>query len=176
MKKLLIVVDYQYDFVKGALGFEKAVTLQNPIIEKIEFYKKNKYDIIYTFDTHDDDYLNTVEGKNLPIKHCIKNTNGHMLFDKVQKYFDIKKDVYFNKCTFGSLELANYLKDKDYSDVLIVGLVSNICVLSNAVLVKSALPNASIAVDAQCTASFDDSMNEKAFDILEGIHIKVLNR
>ena len=140
MKKLLIVVDYQNDFVDGALGFEGANKLDEVIANKIKDYKKNNYDVIFTFDTHDEDYMQTEEGNNLPVKHCIKGTIGHELYGKVKKCFDKDRDVYFEKPTFPSLELANYLKDKEYEEIELCGLVSNICVLSNVVMVKSALP------------------------------------
>lgn len=176
VKKALIVVDYQNDFVDGSLGFEKAKLLEQPIIEKIKKYKKENFDIIFTFDTHTDNYLDTIEGKNLPIIHCVDNTKGWEIYGKVSDMFDIDNDIYFKKDTFGSLKLAQFLCEKNYEVVELVGLVSNICILSNAVLAKSALPQARIIVDAKCTASFDDDMNNKALDILEGIHIEVLNR
>ena len=160
MKKLLIVVDFQKDFVDGSLGFEKAVKLDDLIYNKILEYKNNNDDIIYTFDTHDDDYFETMEGKKLPILHCQKGDLGHQLYGKVKDLFDKEKDIYFEKPTFPSLELANYLKDKDYTDVEVCGLVSNICVLTNVVMVKAALPNASIVVDKSLTDSFDEILNE----------------
>lgn len=174
MKKLLIVVDYQNDFVDGALGFEGANKLDEVIANKIKDYKKNNYDVIFTFDTHDEDYMQTEEGNNLPVKHCIKGTIGHELYGKVKKCFDKDGDVYFEKPTFPSLELANYLKDKEYEEIELCGLVSNICVLSNVVMVKSALPNAKIIVDSKATDSFDKKLNEYTLEILKGIHVKVL--
>ncbi len=174
MKKLLIVVDYQNDFVDGALGFEGANKLDEVIANKIKDYKKNNYDVIFTFDTHDEDYMQTEEGNNLPVKHCIKGTIGHELYGKVKNCFDKDGDVYFEKPTFPSLELANYLKDKEYEEIELCGLVSNICVLSNVVMVKSALPNAKIIVDSKATDSFDKKLNEYTLEILKGIHVKVL--
>ena len=173
MKKLLIVVDFQKDFVDGSLGFEKAVVLDDLIYNKILEYKNNNDDIIYTFDTHDDDYFETMEGKKLPILHCVKGDLGHELYGNVKTLFDKEKDIYFEKPTFPSFELANYLKDKDYTEIEICGLVSNICVLSNAVMVKSALPNANIIVDRKLTDSFDEILNEYTFEILKGLHISV---
>lgn len=174
MKKLLIVIDFQNDFVNGALGFDGAEKLEMPIYERILYYKNNNYDVIYTFDTHYDNYLETNEGQNLPIRHCIKNTQGHNLYGKVNDLFNKNKDVYFEKPTFPSLELANYLKDKQYDEVELCGLVSNICVLSNVVMVKSALPNSKIIVDKKLTDSFDKDLNSKTFDILKGIYVTVI--
>lgn len=174
MKKLLVVVDFQNDFVDGSLGFEKAVKLDEIIYNKILKYKKNNDDIIYTFDTHYDDYMETYEGKKLPIAHCIKYEHGHDLYGKVNTLFDKEKDVYFEKQTFPSLALANYLQDKDYQEIEVCGLVSNICVLSNVIMIRSALPNAIITVDKSETSSFDEVLNEYCFEILKGLFINVI--
>ena len=175
MKKLLIVVDYQYDFVNGSLGFEGAEKLIPIIKEKIETYLNNNDDIIYTLDTHEENYLsNTMEGKILPIKHCLKNCEGWKVVSEVD-YLD-KAIKVFEKPTFPSLDLANYLKDKDYQEGELCGLVSNICVMTNAVMVKASLPNAKIVIDAKATDSFNKDLHEKCLDILEGIHVSLINR
>ncbi len=171
MKKLLIVVDFQNDFIDGTLGFPKASNLINVINNKICEYLDNNDDIIYTLDTHNDDYLETLEGKNLPVKHCIDNTFGHEVNSKCN-YLDKAVKV-FKKNTFPSLELAKYLETTNYDYVELCGLVSNICVLSNAIMVKSALPNAEIVIDKKLTASFDEELEEKAFDVLKGLHITI---
>lgn len=173
MKKLLVVVDYQNDFVDGTLGFPGAENLDNLIYQKIFEHKFSGNDVVFTFDTHYDNYLTTEEGKNLPVKHCIKGTNGHQLYGKVGSIFDPSLDLYFEKETFPSLDLANYLKDKDYEEVELCGLVSNICVLSNVIMVKSALPNAHIIVDHNLTSSFDQELNDATMKILKGIHVEV---
>ena len=174
MKKLLIIVDYQNDFVDGALGFEGAELISKVIKEKIETYLNNDYHIIYTFDTHNEDYMNTVEGSKLPVPHCLKGSKGWEIKDEVD-YLN-KAIKTFEKPTFPSLELANYLKENPYDEVELCGLVSNICVISNAVMVKAALPNAKIFIDALATDSFDKALQEKCFDVLEGLHIEVINR
>ena len=171
MKKLLIVVDFQNDFIDGTLGFKKAETLVDVIYNKINSYLLNGDDIIYTLDTHEEDYLNTHEGKNLPVMHCIDNTLGHQVNDKCN-YLDKAVKV-FKKNTFPSLELAKYLENKNYEYIELCGLVSNICVLSNAIMVKAALPNAEIVIDKSATASFDEELESKAFDVLSGLHIKI---
>ncbi|NTW71312.1 MAG: cysteine hydrolase [Eubacteriaceae bacterium] len=175
MKKLLIVVDYQVDFVSGSLGFPKAVELELPICEKIEDYRKNGDDVIFTFDTHEVDYLLTQEGIKLPVEHCIKGTPGWELYGKVSHYLN-ESTMKFEKNTFGSLELANYLQKKEYKTVELAGIVSNICVISNAVLAKAALPEAKIIIDALCTASHDDVLHEKTLDVMEGLQMEVINR
>lgn len=173
MRKLLIVVDFQNDFVDGTLGFENANLLDEVIFNKIKQYKENNFDVIYTFDTHYEEYLDTFEGKNLPVKHCILGTQGHKLYGKVATLFDDSKDIFFLKETFPSLKMANYLASKDYDEVELCGLVSNICVLSNAVMVKSALPNAYIYIDSKATDSFDKSLHEQTLNVLKGLQIDV---
>lgn len=175
MKKLLVVVDYQVDFVNGTLGFENADKLDSVIANKIKQYRQENNDVIFTFDTHCDDYMSTEEGKNLPVMHCIKATEGHKLFGEVAKLFDENKDIYFEKPTFPSLELGLYLKHKNYDEVEVCGLVSNICVLSNVVIVKAALPNAKIIVDRNATDSFDKKLNDYTFEILKGLHVNIIN-
>ncbi|MDD4000667.1 MAG: cysteine hydrolase [Bacilli bacterium] len=174
MKKLLIVVDFQNDFVSGSLGFKGAEKLEEIIAGKIKAYRANNDEVVFTLDTHRDDYLESNEGKYLPIEHCIKGSFGHELYGKVKTM--VKDAMVFEKPTFPSLELANYLKDKDYRVVEICGLVSNICVLSNAIMVKSAIPKAEIIVDARATASSDKELHEKCLDIMPGLHIQVINR
>lgn len=174
MKKLLIVVDYQNDFVDGALGFDSAKLIAVTIKNKIESYLNNNEDVIFTLDTHQENYMDTMEGNKLPIKHCIKGSKGWEVYETCN-YLNQASKV-FEKPTFPSLELANYLKDTKYDEVELCGLVSNICVISNAIMVKSALPNAKIFIDAKATDSFDKTLQEKCFDVLEGLHIEVINR
>lgn len=174
MKKLLIVVDYQVDFVNGALGFEGAEKLTPTIKNKIEKYINEGDDVIFTLDTHLENYMETMEGKKLPVPHCLKGTDGWKVIKEVD-YLDKAVKV-FEKPTFPSLELGNYLKNQDYNEVELCGLVSNICVLTNAVIVKASLPNARILIDKNATDSFNKELQEKCFDVLEGIHIEVINR
>lgn len=175
MKKLLIVVDYQVDFVTGSLGFNGAEKLEDKICCKIDKYRKNNQDILFTMDTHNDDYLNSMEGKSLPVLHCIENTEGHELYGKV-KNVKKKEDKVIIKKTYGSLDLGNYLITKNYDSIELCGLVSYICVISNAIIVRTALPEAEIIVDALCTDGPDKKMNNKALDIMNGLNITVINR
>lgn len=169
MKKLLIVVDFQNDFVDGALGFDGAEKLESGICEKILEYKD--YDIIYTLDTHYDDYMETEEGRNLPVPHCIKGSEGHKLYGRVRSLLENKP--FFEKNTFPSLELGKYLEGKAYDTIELCGLVSNICVISNAVIAKAACPNAEIIVNSALTASFDNELHNKALDVMRGLQITV---
>ncbi|MGI6734674.1 MAG: cysteine hydrolase family protein [Bacilli bacterium] len=171
-KRLLIVVDYQNDFVDGALGFSDANTIEQVIINAIEDHLKTKDDIVFTKDTHFDNYLDTEEGRNLPIKHCIKGTKGHQIYGKVATYLPKAKKVY-EKLTFGSLEMANDIVKKGYNEITLVGLVTNICILSNALLAKAALPEAKVVVLKDGVNSYDKDLHAKTLDVLQGTQIIV---
>ena len=175
MKGLLIVVDYQRDFVDGSLGFPGAETLDGPIAQRIALRRGEAWDVVFTLDTHGPDYAQTVEGKKLPVPHCLRGSGGWELYGAAGRS-RLPTDRTFEKETFPSLALANWLQGRSYDTVELCGLVSNICVLSNAVMVKAALPNAEIQVDAGLTASADCALHEKALDVLEGIHVTVTGR
>ena len=171
MKKLLIVVDYQNDFVTGTLGFEGAKLLEEPILNKIKEYESSNYDIIYTFDTHYDNYLETREGQGLPIKHCLEGSEGHALFGAILEHY--KNSTYkFNhtifKDTYGSSDLMTLLLQRTpYDKIELVGLVSYICVLSNAVIAKTAMPESEIIVDSKYTKGPDKNLHDAALLIME---------
>lgn len=175
MKKLLIVVDYQNDFVSGSLGFQKARELEEHIYQTILAYQNNKDDVLFTFDSHDSTYLTHQEGKYLPIPHCIEDSDGWQVYGKIKELVSLK-DICIKKETFGSLELGNYLHDHPYDEITFVGVVSNICVLSNAIIAKSALPEAIIYIDALGIASNDESLHQKALDIMEGLQMQIKNK
>lgn len=175
MRQALVVVDFQTDFVDGSLGFEQAPSLERAICAKINAYHEQNQTVIFTFDTHSENYLQTQEGKKLPVMHCLKDSPGWKLYGHAA---DLCRpgDILIEKPGFGSLELAEYLRRVGFDRIELVGLVSNICVISNAVLAKAALPEAEIIVDAACTGSADPSLHEKALDVMEGLQISVKNR
>ncbi len=174
MKKLLVVVDYQRDFVSGSLGFKSAKEIEGRIVELIRTYKEKEDDVVFTMDTHHEAYLKTEEGKYLPIPHCIKGTNGHKLSGKVEELS--KGCRIFKKETFPSYDLAMFLKGSSYSEVLLVGVVTNICVLSNAIMAKASLPDAHIVLDASACASPDEKVEEECYDVCHSLQIEVRNR
>ena len=178
--KLLIVVDFQNDFVDGSLGFPDAPKLDAIIEEKITTFEKEGGQVVYTFDTHQENYMDTQEGKKLPIPHCIKGTKGWELYGETGKHFT-KDSIGFEKPSFPSALLMNWLlsqreKGIVYTYIELCGLVSNICVLSNGIMAKAACPEAEIAVDARAVAGPDPVLHEKGLDIMEGLQISVLNR
>lgn len=170
MKKLLIVVDYQNDFVDGALGFKGAEKLYPGILDKVNEYKENG-SIVFTRDTHFENYMETEEGKNLPVPHCLKGTKGWEFYGELE---EISKNYpVFEKVTFGSKDLFLYLLEHEFDEIELVGLVSSICVISNAVIAKSALPNAHIKVNKKLTSSFDLDMNDKSLEVMKNLHVEV---
>lgn len=175
MSRCLIVVDYQNDFVEGSLGFLGAESIDVLIAEKIQKYRAKGDAILFTFDTHGADYLKTQEGKNLAVPHCIEGTVGHDLYGETAKQLQ-DGDKCFYKRAFGSDKLYEYLKATPFERIELVGLVSNICVISNAVLAKTAQPETPIIVDADCTASHDPKLHQAALDVMKGLQIRVTRR
>ena len=171
MKRLLVVVDYQNDFVDGALGFPGAEKLEKPIADKIAAYREAGDEVAFTFDTHRRNYLDTQEGKNLPVAHCVEGTPGHDLYGQVADCLR-DSDTVFCK----PQRAADAVGKLPFASIEIVGLVSNICIISNAILAKTACPEVPVIVDAACTASFDPDLHEKALDVMEGLQIQVINR
>ncbi len=175
MKKLLIVVDYQVDFVSGTLGNPYAAAIEENICKKIKDRRREGYDVWFTFDTHGADYADTQEGRRLPVAHCLKGTPGWALYGKAAGLL-AEGDRCFEKGSFGSPGLFEALNGSGYEVVELVGVVTNICVVSNAVLVKTALPEAEVVVDASCTASNDPKQHEAALDVMESLQVTVTGR
>ena len=180
MKKLLVVIDYQKDFVDGALGFEKAVHLEEGIYNKINKYLNDGNKVLFTYDTHEENYLDTREGKNLPVVHCIKGTEGHRLFGKLDEFEGNNNVISYEKYGFG-LSPEDMIKiskeiGEGIDEIEIVGVVTNICVISNFVMFQSQYRNANIIVDASLCASFDESLHNKTLDVIEGLQGKVINK
>jgi len=173
MKKLLIVVDMQKDFVDGALGTAEAVAIVDRVCEKIRNFHG---DIIVTYDTHEETYMNTREGKHLPVPHCIKGTPGWELDQKVQKALNDKTYHIIEKPTFGSVALPEYIKEK-YSpaelDIELIGLCTDICVVSNALLLKANFTEADISVDASCCAGVTPQSHNAALETMKMCQITV---
>ncbi len=177
MNRYLFVIDYQNDFVDGALGFPGAEKLDAGIAEKIRAYGPSH--VIFTRDTHFENYLDTREGKLLPVVHCIKGSHGWELYGETAKACAQVNAPAIDKLSFGmdvsDPETAKVLPQQA-DEIELVGLVSNICVVSNAAVLQAKYPQARIIVDAALTASFDPAMNEKVLDVMESFQVKVINR
>lgn len=143
--KLLVVIDMQNDFITGALGNKECRAVVPNVVEKVNNAVKTDTDIVITLDTHNDNYLETQEGINLPVKHCIKHSYGWKLIPELQHINPIKE---FLKNTFGSIELANWIKENNYTDIELIGVCTDICVISNALTIKAVNPEARISVAA----------------------------
>ena len=177
MDRYLFVIDYQNDFVDGALGFPGAELLDEKIAAKIRAYGKGH--VLFTRDTHFENYRSTREGKNLPIQHCIKGTHGWQVYGKTADALAEVGAAAIDKLVFGmdvtDPAVAAVLPEKA-DEIELVGLVSNICVVSNACVLQSRYPEAAIIVDAACTDSFDKGLHEKVLDVMEGFQVSVINR
>ncbi|MGN1339434.1 MAG: cysteine hydrolase family protein [Oscillospiraceae bacterium] len=171
--KALVVVDYQKDFVDGALGFPGAEKLEPLILSKIYDCRRNGGQVIFTLDTHGEDYLSTAEGRKLPVVHCVKGTPGHGLYGRVAGAV-LPEDVVIEKPAFGSLELADYLRRLSPEEVELCGLVTDICVVSNAIIAKAALPESRILVDCAACATADPAAHENALAVMRGVQIDVI--
>ena len=174
MERYLFVIDYQNDFVDGALGFPGAEKLDAGIAAKIRSYGKGR--VFFTRDTHFENYVETREGKNLPGVHCIKGSTGWQVYGETAKALAEVNAVAIDKLTFGmnvaDPAVAAVLPEKA-DEIELVGLVSNICVVSNAVVLQSRYPEATITVDASLTDSFDKKLHEEVLDVLTGFQVKV---
>lgn len=174
MKKLLIVVDMQKDFVDGTLGSNEAVAIVDNVVNKIENFDG---DIIVTYDTHSENYMETQEGKNLPVPHCIKGTDGWNLDSKVQKAVDKREYKAIEKPTFGSTELVEYIKtnyDASELEIELIGLCTDICVVSNALLIKASFLETRVSVDASCCAGVTVESHNAALTTMKMCQINVI--
>lgn len=161
MRETLIVVDMQNDFIDGTLGTKEAQAIVSNVAKKIKEYKDAGDKIYVTQDTHYEDYLDTYEGKHLPVEHCIANTDGWQLNDEVYNVLKNTNATYILKHTFGSIELVNKIKeyisenniDPKQHSIELIGLCLDVCVISNAVLIKTAFPESNVSINLDCTAA-----------------------
>lgn len=173
MKKVLVVVDIQNDFVDGALGTAQAQAMVKNAAQKIE---KFDGDIFVTYDTHFDDYMDTLEGEKLPVKHCIKGTNGWELNPEIAKALDGKNYTSVEKYTFGSVELPRLIKEKignHVAEITLIGLCTDICVVSNALLLKANFLDCEIFVDSTCCAGVTPQTHNAALDTMRCCQINI---
>lgn len=174
MKNILIVVDMQKDFVDGALGSKEAVAIVDNVVKKIEGFDG---DIIVTYDTHEKEYMQTQEGRKLPVPHCIRDTEGWALDKKVQQALDKKEYYPLEKPTFGSTALPLYIKEKYGSEEIeieLIGLCTDICVVSNALLLKASLLETEISVDSSCCAGVTVESHNAALTTMKMCQINVI--
>lgn len=184
MKKILVVVDMQNDFITGPLGAPEAVSIVDKVVEKI---RGEEWDLVYTtYDTHDEGYLETPEGKKLPVEHCIGGSDGWMLHNNI---YDIVVDGVprweaSTKNTFGSIKLIEDLRsiypysvndEQDDFELTLVGVCTDICVIYNALLLKAHYPEMKIVVDASCCAGSTVGKHLAALEVMKSCQIDILN-
>ena len=181
--KILIVVDMQNDFIDGALGTPEAVSIVGNVVKRIESSTGEL--ILFTKDTHQNDYLSTAEGKKLPIPHCIEGTEGWLINESVFSAWRNNSNTIkvpelpentFTKPVFGSARLVDFLKSRtpDISSIEILGLCTDICVISNAIMIKNALPDIPIGVNAACCAGVTPQSHDAALGVMKMCHIDVV--
>ena len=172
-KKVLVVVDMQNDFITGSLGTPEAQAIVPKVVEKIQGFGGT---VLYTQDTHGADYLQTQEGRNLPVEHCLKGTWGWQLEPRVEA---VRDSTPIEKPTFGSKGLAEVLKARHFyegplEEIQLVGLCTDICVISNALLLKAFLPEVKLTVDASCCAGVTPESHETALAAMKMCQIEIL--
>ena len=175
MYKVLVVVDMQKDFIDGALGFDGAEKIIPGIAAKIREFEEAGDQIVYTLDTHFENYMDTQEGKNLPVPHCIRGTDGWQIRPELDA---LRTTEAIDKPTFGSKELGTILTEMNEKDeissITLIGLCTDICVISNAMLVKAFLPEVPIIVDSACCAGVTPESHENALKAMQVCQIKVV--
>lgn len=171
MRKLLVIVDMQNDFIDGTLGTLEAQAIVPNVIDKIQNWDG---DIFCTQDTHFENYLSTSEGKHLPVKHCIEGTDGHNINNKVLIELNNKPFTIINKYTFGSTVLPEFIRHLGYDYIELVGLCTDICVVSNALLLKAHFPETDIVVDASCCAGVTPESHIAALTTMKMCQINII--
>ncbi|MCI8370891.1 MAG: cysteine hydrolase [Lachnospiraceae bacterium] len=178
--KVLVVVDMQQDFINGALGTKEAVSIVPAVRRKIEGFDGM---VLFTKDTHHKDYLQTQEGRNLPVIHCVKGSEGHELEPSLAEYArqaaEEKQIQFFEKPGFGSKELAQFLEElserESLEQIELVGLCTDICVISNAMLLKTFLPEVPVIVDSACCAGVTPQSHMQALEAMKMCQIQVIS-
>ena len=166
--KFLIVVDMQVDFIAGSLGSDLATAIVPNVVEKVKNFDGK---VIFTRDTHFEDYMQTQEGTKLPVPHCIKDTDGWQVCDELRPYVETVID----KVTFGSVDLPKMVKGfgEPIDEIEICGLCTDICVISNATILKAAFPEVKITVDASCSAGVTVESHNTALNAMKTVQIEI---
>lgn len=174
MNDVLCVIDMQNDFIDGALGTQEAVAIVPKVREKISSFEGT---VIFTRDTHKEDYLETQEGRNLPVKHCIEGSEGWQIRKELD---ELRSTDAVDKPSFGSVELAEGIAkmhaDCPVTSVTLIGLCTDICVISNALMIKAFVPEVPVIVDASCCAGVSPASHDNALDAMAACQIIIENR
>lgn len=167
--KILIVVDMQVDFITGSLGSDLATAIVPNVVEKVKNYNGK---IIFTRDTHNENYLQTQEGRKLPVEHCIKDTDGWQICNELKPY----AETVIDKITFGSINLPEIIKEcgEEIEEIELCGLCTDICVISNAMIIKASFPEVKVTVDSKCCAGVSVESHNTAIDAMKAVQIDVI--
>ncbi len=175
-QRYLVVVDMQHDFVDGALGTPEAQAIVASVTAKAQAFDGT---VVFTKDTHYSDYLQTLEGKNLPVEHCLHGTPGWELMPELQAIRDERNSFVFEKTTFASLDLAMWLAEENVAEPIesieLIGLCTDICVVSNALLIKGWIPEVPLKVDASLCAGVTPDSHKAALATLRSCQVEVIN-
>lgn len=174
MQKILVIVDMQNDFVDGALGTKEAAGIVENVVSKIKNFNGK---IFVTLDTHQNNYMETPEGKKLPVPHCIRMTNGWLLNEKVMEALSDKDYKMIEKKTFGSTKLVGKIrkiKENDDIEIEFIGLCTDICVISNVLLLKAYFPEVKMTVDAHCCAGVTPETHKAALETMKMCQIDII--
>ena len=175
MSKYVIVIDMQNDFIDGALGTKEAQAILPAVIDKVKNFRGP---VMFTRDTHEEDYLETQEGKNLPVEHCIRGTDGWQLQKDLAEFADAHHCMIFDKPTFGAIGLAGFTNGVNrmtpIDEIELIGVCTDICVISNALLLKSTLPETVISVDASLCAGSSPQAHRTALDAMRACQIQIV--
>ena len=177
MPKLLVVVDMQNDFIDGSLGTPEAVAIVPAVIAKIKEYQASQSLIIFTQDTHFENYSETLEGRNLPVLHCIKGTKGWQLCPEILALAKGHNYKIYEKLTFGSSEYGKDLMDGIYdqvTEIQLIGLCTDICVISNVLITKAFLPEVPVSVDSACCAGVTPASHQNALEAMKMCQVQIL--
>lgn len=173
MAKVLVVVDMQKDFVVGSLGTSEAKGIVENVETKIKEYLLRKDNVIFTRDTHFEDYLETTEGTNLPVPHCIHGTEGWEIIDEIKQYAEYGQVI--NKFSFGYNNWKYVTRIMVADEIELIGLCTDICVISNALILKAIVPEVKITVDASCCAGVTPESHKRALDAMKQCQINIIN-
>ena len=170
-RDLLVVIDMQNDFITGALGTKEAQAIVPKVKAKIDEFVQNGQPVLFTRDTHYEDYMDTQEGFNLPVMHCVEGTEGW----EIESSLQVEDAMVFDKITFGSPELAAYIQEAEYDSVTLVGVCTDICVISNAMLIKAFDPEVLVQVDSACCAGVTPESHQNALNAMKQCQIEILH-
>ena len=183
--KVLIVVDMQNDFIEGTLGTPEAAEIVEKVVKRIENSKDEV--ILFTRDTHQEDYLDTPEGKKLPVIHCVEGTSGWEINESIRNAWKQNKDTIvlpelrentFNKDVFGSVDLVEFLKSRasEITEIELLGVCTDICVVSNSIMIKNTFPSVEVQVNAACCAGVTPESHRAALQVMEMCQIEIIEK